>query len=124
MNFASAIQANVDNNKQFCEGISEIESISMDSYVADPVNSIGKKCRVNKTVAGMNLKVSEGSKVINCLLFNNIQIGKDCKITNSLIGDNVIIGDNCTITDCIIAPNSFVKHKSELFGLKLTKEDL
>ena len=122
MNFAQQIQTNLDNNKQFNDGVPEIESVSMDSYVTDPIISLGKGTRVNRSVVGANLTLKEGCKITSCLLYDNVVVGKDCKISNCIIGDNAIIGDNCKIVDCVVVGNYFVKEGTNVTGKILSDE--
>ena len=122
MNFAQQIQNNINNKKNFNDHINEISSISFDSYIADPVISIGKGSRINRTIGGQNLTVQEKSKIISCLIYDNVNIGKDCNITNCIIGENATIGNNCVLSDCVIASNYFVPDKTNKSGKIISKE--
>ena len=122
MNFAQQIQNNINNIKNFNDHINEISSISFDSYIADPVISIGKGSRINRTIGGQNLTVQEKSKIISCLIYDNVNIGKDCNITNCIIGENATIGNNCVLSDCVIASNYFVPDKTNKSGKIISKE--
>ena len=121
-NYSQKIQDNLDNNKQFNDGIPEIESMSADSYVAEPITNIGKGTRINRTIVGANLSLKEGCKITSCLLFDNVSIGKDCKISNSIIGENAIIGDNCKIVDCVVVGNYVVHEGTNANGKLLSNE--
>ena len=122
MNFAQQIQNNINNKKNFNDHINEISSISFDSYIADPVISIGKGSRINRTIGGQNLTVQEKSKIISCLIYDNVNIGKDCNITNCIIGENATIGNNCVLSDCVIASNDFVPDRTNKSGKIISKE--
>ena len=122
MNFAQKIEENINNKKNFNDHINEISSISFDSYIADPVISIGKGSRINRTIGGQNLTVQEKSKIISCLIYDNVNIGKDCNITNCIIGENATIGNNCVLSDCVIASNYFVPDKTNKSGKIISKE--
>ena len=122
MNFAQQIQNNIDNKKNFNDHINEISSISLDSYIADPIIAIEKGSRINRTIGGQNLTVQEKSKIISCLIYDNVNIGKDCNITNCIIGENAKIGNNCILSDCVIASNYFVSDKTNKSGKIISKE--
>jgi hypothetical protein len=77
LRYGEQIQQNLDNDRAYYEGLDFIESISMDSYVADPIRNIGDKSRINRCVTGVNIQVSEKSKINYSLLFDDIKIGKE-----------------------------------------------
>ena len=102
-NFADKISENLENKKKFNEGISEIEFISADSYIADGIKNIEKQVILNKTIADKNLEIKEGSKVLSCNIGQDSKIGKNCKLKDCIVGKFCEIGDNCDISECIIA---------------------
>ena len=122
MNFAQQIQNNIDNKKNFNDHINEISSISLDSYIADPIIAIEKGSRINRTIGGQNLTVQEKSKIMSCLIYDNVNIGKDCNITNCIIGENAKIGNNCVLSDCVISSNYFVSDKTNKSGKIISKD--
>ena len=109
INFSQQIKENLKNKKKFNEGINELKGVTADSFIADPVNSIGDTSRINKSVVGKNLSLNEGTNITGCLLLDNVKIGKKCKVSHSIIGGNAIIGDNCTIVDCVVQNGYVVK---------------
>ena len=123
MNFAQKIEENINNKKNFNDQIKELSSISMDSYIADPIILIENGSRVNRTISGQNLSVKSKSKIISCIIYDNVNIGNDCNITNCIIGENAKIGNNCILTDCVIASNYFVSNDTNKSGKIFSKEN-
>ena len=123
INFAQKIEENINNKKNFNDQIKELSSISMDSYIADPIILIENGSRVNRTISGQNLSVKSKSKIISCIIYDNVNIGNDCNITNCIIGENAKIGNNCVLTDCVIASNYFVTNDTNKSGKIFSKDN-
>ncbi len=76
-NFTNEIFKNINNDRPYFEGLDYIESITLDSLVADPIVNIEKKARVTKSTVGANLSLGANSKITYSLLFENVKIGKE-----------------------------------------------
>lgn len=122
LNFKEKIEDNLLNNKKFNDGITELQSITENSYIAETIDKIEKNVIVNRTVAGSGLTVLEGSKVKSSLIGINVVIGKNCKITNCVIGDGASFGDGCIVSDCVIGNDYVVKEKANLTNQVCGKE--
>ena len=124
--YARKIEENLEQGKAFNYEIPELSAISIDSYI---VNSptIGKNCKLTKTIAGSSLVLKDGSKILNSIICDNVKIGENCQIINSIIGDNTIIGDNCVISDCVVVSDFTVqndlKSSSKIIGGDINDED-
>jgi hypothetical protein len=77
MNYAEAIQRNLNSNRPYSEGLDFIEAISIDSYVSDPIKQISRKSRIGQSSVGQDFTLSDNSKVQFSLAYDNVTVGKE-----------------------------------------------
>lgn len=75
--YRSSINVNMQNNRNPTYDLpSHIKMISMDSYVAKPIEMEGIKVSISKSIVGKSCKISGGTKILNSFLMDNCIIGK------------------------------------------------
>jgi translation initiation factor eIF-2B subunit gamma len=103
-----------------------------DSLVADNV-TVQEKSSIKECVVGANCQISEGARLIQCLLMDGVVVGKNCKLTKCILGKRSEIGEGCVLTDCEVQENMLVERKSKLLShpdvcllpvLKCTRTDM
>jgi NDP-sugar pyrophosphorylase family protein len=75
--YKSFINDNLVNNRNPTYDLPvNIKMISMDSYVAKPIDIEGNKVTISKSVIGKSCKINSGTKILNSYLMDNCVIGK------------------------------------------------
>ena len=76
--FRNNIYFNMQNGKNPLNELpNELKIVSMDSYVAKPIEFNGIKSKITKSIIGKNMKINDGSKIQLSLIMDNCLIGKE-----------------------------------------------
>jgi translation initiation factor eIF-2B subunit gamma len=91
------------------------------SLVADNV-VIEEKTNIKESVIGSNCKISEGARLLRCLLMDGVEIGPNVQLTDCILGRRCKIegggakdADKTVLKDCEVQDGQVVEWGSEYF---------
>lgn len=92
---------------------------------------VEEKCNIKESVIGPNCKISEGARLLRCLLMDGVEVGANTQLTDCILGRRCKIeggaaksDDKTVLKDCEVQDGQVVEWGTESKGEKFMRFEL
>lgn len=97
----------------FPEGVQSRTTITTANSLIEGGVIVEQKTSIQQSVIGANCIISEGVKLLRCVVMDGVTVGRYCRLTGCILGRRSIIKEGVTLTDCEVQENLIIEEKSK-----------